>query len=67
MNKKGVVSSVENGYARVMFKDMDGTITAKLPILEGVPRLFQGDVVAVIFFSAGFADGVVVGRIGGGS
>lgn len=69
MNRKGIVSEVDrtNRMIRVVFTELDNSVTASLPILDGVPELFVGDMVAAIFFTEGYMDGVIVGRIWGGS
>lgn len=59
---KGVVSTVNNGKARVIIRDKDGVITPELPIASHVGLLQINDNVAVVFFSSSLSDGLIIAR-----
>lgn len=67
MNKKGTVTQVDNinKIARVVFPDMDDAVSYPLKILSIAGDLSVNDTVVVSFFSRNFADGVILGKIGG--
>lgn len=61
MNRKGVVSSVDNiaRMARVVFKDLGNTVTYEIPYAKHIDSLQVNDLVAVSFFSENMQDGVI--------
>lgn len=64
MNKKGIVSYADNvnQAARVVFTHNDDTVSYLLKNSSGV-NLQSGDVVAVMFFSSNYSDGIIVAKI----
>lgn len=61
MVRKGVISSVDTTRrrARVMFRDLDNTVTAEIPYADHVaPEV--NDTAAVVFFSRQAANGVII-------
>ena len=61
---KGHVSTADNPNkkARIVFKDMDNSITAELPVSPQVGNLIVGDMVAVAMFSKNMNDGLVIAK-----
>lgn len=64
MTCKGIVSTInnDNRKARVIFRDRDNVITPELPVAIHVGDLQVNDVVAVVFFSSGLSDGLIIAK-----
>lgn len=63
MNKKGIISSINDSLARVTFPDDSDVVSGELPIASHVSGLAVGSEVAVMFFYPNnLKDGVIVAR-----
>jgi hypothetical protein len=67
MIRKGILSKINlsNNTASVVFKELNGTVSAELPIAS--ETMFSvGDVIVAVFFGNDFSDGAIIAKIGGG-
>ena len=62
MPYKGVVSSYENGKAKVYIEDK-GFVTYKIDVCEHCRPLYVGDTVIISTLHEGFAEAVVIGVV----
>lgn len=63
MIKKGFVSSLSGNKARVTFPDLDGAVTAELPICDHVGTINNMDTVLVAFWDDNMTDGAIIGKV----
>ncbi len=65
MIKKGIVSTADyiNKKARIIFPDMDDTVTYEIPIANHIGELVPGDIVVTIFWNDNMTDGAVIAEL----
>ncbi len=63
MNKKGIISSINNSLVRVTFPSDNNVVSGELPVASHVTGLTVGSQVAVMFFYPNnLNDGVIIAR-----
>lgn len=65
MNRKGIVSSIDNinKKARVIIPDMNNILTPEIQVISSVGELNIGDVVLISFWNTSLADGAVIAEL----
>jgi len=65
MNRQGKISTLESGYARIIFPSLDNVVSPPLQLAThiSIESLNVGDIVLVAFYNNDLKSGVIIAKV----